>query len=213
MTIRLALFGAALLIAGPSFAQTAPLPSTPDQAALHPSAIDEDSFDPASFKGFAPIPESPSTEYPSTEYPSALPQPHPESGRQPSPDMTTRNQSLITNYLGTEPLLDNRIDITTQLAFSQGQNNVATNVIVGRTGGAGGPTVGNNIAAATQYSAQVGNANTGFNNATTNLYASGLSPLGNLVRNDVFVGTQVAAQVGNDNRAGNAIFTGSAITD
>ena len=125
-------------------------------------------------------------------------------------DMNSRNSSILTTFIGTEPIYENKLDVITQLDFQMGTGNTTSNTISGRdTGGSGGPTVGNSIGAATQFNAQLGNHNTGLNNAGLNFYRAGSvpEPLSGLVSNDIFVGTQVNVQLGHDNHAGNHIDT------
>lgn len=124
-----------------------------------------------------------------------------------------RNATLLTTFIGSQPILDNQIDLTTQLNVQIGPDNVANNRIRrDAVAGPDAPMIGNNITAATQYNAQAGRGNVGLNNASATQVAGAVpDTLAPLVRNDIFVGTQINAQVGSRNLADNAIRARSAV--
>lgn len=133
---------------------------------------------------------------------SALPSSSPAqipsaAGLAPS-DLTAQNTGYVTHFLGSKPLVENRIDLRTQLDVSVLGKNNAENTIVR---GPGRPTSGNNIIIGTQTGFQTGFGNKGINQTQATTVATGEVPAAakGLFVNDIFAVTQIAGQAGAGN--------------
>ena len=130
------------------------------------------------------------------------------------PQMLTRSHDsrdktqLISRHVGEEPLVDNQLEIITQVAVQDGPNNSIANSVSNQPASHHQQPTGAQVGAATQLGVQIGAGNYGQNNAQISQQNPLQMPSGtnDLVNNNVFVGTQVGIQFGSDNKLDNSII-------